>query len=68
MPINAKRPDGTPYPPGNWIGNNGFHSRHVGGAQFAMSDGSVRFLSENIALGLYRALATVNGGEVTGEF
>ncbi len=68
MPINAKRPDGTPYPAGNWTGNNGFHSRHAGGAQFALADGSVRFLSENIALGLYRALATVDGGEVTGEF
>jgi hypothetical protein len=67
-PINARRPDGTPYAPTDWQGNNGFHSWHVGGAQFALSDGSVRFLSENMALGLYRALATIAGGEVTGEF
>ena len=67
-PINARRPDGTPYAPTDWQGNNGFHSWHVGGAQFALADGSVRFLSENMALGLYRALATVAGGEVTGEF
>jgi hypothetical protein len=33
-----------------------------------MADGSVRFLSENMALGLYRALATLRGGEVAGEF
>jgi prepilin-type N-terminal cleavage/methylation domain-containing protein len=68
FPINARRPDGTPYAPTDWQGNNGFHSWHVGGAQFALSDGSVRFLSENMALGLYRALATVAGGEVTGEY
>lgn len=68
MPINAKRPNGTPYPSGDWMGQNGFHSRHVGGAQFAFADGSVRFLSENMALGLYRALATVAGGEPVSEF
>jgi prepilin-type processing-associated H-X9-DG protein len=68
FPINAKRPDGTPYPPGDWQGQNGFHSRHTGGAHFGLADGSVRFLSENMALGLFRALATVRGREPVGEF
>jgi prepilin-type processing-associated H-X9-DG protein len=68
MPINAKRPNGTPYASGDWMGQNGFHSRHTGGAQFAFGDGSVRFLSENMALGLYRALATVAGQELVSEF
>lgn len=45
-----------------------FGSYHVGGAQFALGDGSVRFLSENIDLNLLRALGSVNGGEVIGEF
>ena len=68
LPINAKRPNGAAYTPGDWLGRNGFRSRHTGGSQFALADGSVRFLSENMALGLYRALATVAGSEVVGEF
>lgn len=43
-------------------------SNHVGGAQFCLGDGSVRFVSENIDEGTYKSLATVRGGEVIGEF
>lgn len=68
MPINARRPNGVPYASGDWTGQTGFHSRHTGGAHFALADGTVRFLSENMALGLYRALATVSGGEVVSDF
>ncbi len=46
----------------------GFNSQHVGGGQFLMLDGSCRFVSENIDLGLYRAIATVDASEVIGEF
>jgi hypothetical protein len=45
-----------------------FGSYHVGGAQYTLADGSVRFISENVDLNLYRALGTRAGGEVTGEF
>ena len=45
-----------------------FSSHHVGGSQFCLGDGSVRFISENIDHGLYQALATIKGGEVVGEF
>ena len=45
-----------------------FSSRHEGGAQFVLGDGSVRFISENIDHGLYQSLATIQGGEVVGEF
>lgn len=44
-----------------------FGSRHTGGAQFAMADGSVRFLTENIDVRVYSALGTRDGGEVTSE-
>ena len=45
-----------------------FVSYHVGGAHFALADGSVRFISENIDLNLYQALATIKGREPVGEF
>lgn len=58
----------------------GASSTHKGGAQFALADGSVRFLSENIdhdpsgATGsrpvnsTYERLTAINDGQVVGEF
>jgi hypothetical protein len=43
-------------------------SYHEGGVHSGMADGSVRFISENIDLGLYQALASKAGGEITGSF
>lgn len=53
---------------GNWPNNYGFNSKHIGGGHFALLDGSARFVSENIDIGVYRAAATLSGGEVAGEF
>jgi prepilin-type N-terminal cleavage/methylation domain-containing protein/prepilin-type processing-associated H-X9-DG protein len=50
--------------PGDWGNLYSFRSRHTGGLQFAMADGSVVFISQNIDLNLYRALATYANGEV----
>ncbi|MGZ0172843.1 MAG: DUF1559 domain-containing protein [Planctomycetales bacterium] len=38
-------------------------SWHVGGAQAAFADGTVRFISQDIDPGVLKALTTVNGGE-----
>lgn len=43
-------------------------SYHIGGVQGAMTDGSVRFFSENIDLTLWQALGTRGGREVVGDF
>ena len=43
-------------------------SYHVGGVHALMADGVVRFVSENIDLGTWQDLATIQGGEVIGEF
>ena len=37
---------------------------HPGGANFALGDGSVRFLKETIATSVYQALGTKANGEV----
>ena len=42
-----------------------FGSRHPGGAQFCLGDGSVHFISETIDFQVYQSLGTIDGGEVT---
>ena len=43
-------------------------SRHTGGVQVTLADGSCRFVSDNIDLGIWRNLSTTRGSEVVGEF
>lgn len=47
----------------NWYRTCGFKSGHPGGANFAMGDASVHFISENIDYELYNNLGTRAGGE-----
>jgi prepilin-type N-terminal cleavage/methylation domain-containing protein/prepilin-type processing-associated H-X9-DG protein len=63
IPPNAKQPDGSDFPPDQWQCLHGFKSRHPGGLQFAYADGSVHFIRDGIALGVYRAMATIAGNE-----
>ena len=46
----------------------GFKSRHVGGAQFVLMDGSVRFISQNVDFLTYNRLGDRRDGAVVGEF
>jgi prepilin-type N-terminal cleavage/methylation domain-containing protein/prepilin-type processing-associated H-X9-DG protein len=43
-------------------------SRHPGGVNSLFGDGSVHFIPSTIALATWRALGTMNGGEVLGEY
>jgi prepilin-type N-terminal cleavage/methylation domain-containing protein len=52
----------------NWQTSQGFKSRHVGGAQFVLADGSARFISENIDYMTYQRLGDRRDGQVVGEF
>jgi prepilin-type N-terminal cleavage/methylation domain-containing protein/prepilin-type processing-associated H-X9-DG protein len=59
----------TPYNGSDNANNTSFGSNHgSGGANFAMADGSVRFISATINMGTYLSLASYNGGEVIGSF
>ena len=55
-------------PGGSNTCKRGFGSFHEGGIQFLLGDGSARFISENIDTNLLGGLATIQGGEIIGEF
>ncbi len=55
-PINA----GASY---GLFNDAGFGSRHPGGTQFLIADGSTHFLSETISYDVYLSTASRNGGE-----
>ncbi len=62
---NAMRPGQRGYNNAqDWPNVYSFRSYHTGGANFALADGSVRFVSETIALSIYRNAASYAGSEV----
>ena len=63
----AGRGDPPLVPLGNLGVNDKYYaarSRHPGGVNTAMCDGSVRFAKNSINIFIWRALSTTNGGEV----
>ncbi len=64
--------NGTPEVPcrecRNGLTEQHIRSWHEGGAQVGLADGSVRFISSNIDTNTFKALGTIRGGEVIGEF
>jgi prepilin-type processing-associated H-X9-DG protein len=44
--------------------HNTARSRHTGGVNASMCDGSVRFVPNSISLQAWQAMGTMNGGEV----
>ena len=63
IPLNTMETDAT-APGTSWWRTSGFKSLHAGGANFAMADGSITFLSETIDYKLYNNLGTRAGGEM----
>jgi prepilin-type processing-associated H-X9-DG protein len=56
-----------PPTPDTWENVVSFRSRHRGGLQFLMADGSVKFVSDSIEHDLYRRLSTKAGGSPADE-
>ncbi len=55
----------------NTVGGAGWtaaRSRHTGGVNILLCDGSVRFVQNSVALNVWRAASTIMGGEVPGNF
>jgi prepilin-type N-terminal cleavage/methylation domain-containing protein len=64
IPLNTNNAaNGTPYASSNWQNVFGFRSNHPNGALFCYADGSVHWVPNSIDFTLYRALATIRGGE-----
>jgi prepilin-type N-terminal cleavage/methylation domain-containing protein/prepilin-type processing-associated H-X9-DG protein len=61
--INLPHPGGEPYSYA-WAAG----SLHTGGAHILLGDGSVRFLNENVDLGIINALVSIGGMETVGEY
>ena len=58
--------DGLNYPLGG-VADASFNSKHTGGGNFVLADGSVRFINVNISATTYSALGSRNGGEPLGS-
>jgi len=68
IPLNNAMISGQPgfNNAGDWPNVYSFRSRHPGGANFALGDGSVRYVRDSISRVNYIAAATASGGEVIG--
>jgi prepilin-type processing-associated H-X9-DG protein len=55
---------GTPGLYGDQSCKRAFNSYHTSGANFALGDGSVRFISYNVDINALQNMATMSGGEV----
>ncbi len=64
--VRFNKPPNTAGLPGTrWYDPGSFHT---GGLHLLMSDGAVRFVSENVDFGTFRAIGTRNGSEAFSDF
>lgn len=71
LPTYWNQLEGEPHNPARTdrlTGPYAFSSFHTGGYQFALADGSVRFLSENIDANTFWAISAMSNNWVNGQF
>ncbi len=61
---NCKTPSGGEYGRTDWPNVYSFRSFHTNGLQFALGDGSVRYISTSISIAVYRGMASRSGDEI----
>jgi prepilin-type N-terminal cleavage/methylation domain-containing protein/prepilin-type processing-associated H-X9-DG protein len=68
--VNWAIPDGDPYMPVTTAGSqySAARSRHTGGVNAVLCDGSVRFFTNSTPSLTWQYLGTMNGGEVVSNF
>jgi prepilin-type N-terminal cleavage/methylation domain-containing protein/prepilin-type processing-associated H-X9-DG protein len=68
--VNWAIPNGDPKMPVNTAGSeySAARSRHAGGVNVTLADGSIRFIRDSIDLQTWRSLGTMDGGEVIGNY
>ena len=65
IPMNLEIAGVTPAAiASNWQQSMGLRSQHAGGMNLCFLDGHVRWVTKDIALVVYKQLATIDGGEV----
>jgi hypothetical protein len=66
--VISKADGGVRPPEGSLLDEMRWWSWHVGGTQFCLSDGSVRFVSNSVERSVVMALASRSGGETTPDW
>ena len=65
QPPGGPKPENPPYTNvGSAYTHKAARSRHPGGVNVIMADGSLHFVTNDIALATWRAMGTMNGSEV----
>ncbi|WP_339730130.1 DUF1559 domain-containing protein [uncultured Gimesia sp.] len=67
-PDSPEKDNDTPESNTRLLQVGGFSSYHTGGAHFGIGDGAVRFLSENISVPVYQALANRHDGQLISDY
>lgn len=62
--LNVSGTDGVKAFTDAWWDAQGFRSRHAGGVQFCLADGSVRYLADSVDDDVFRVSCTRNGEEL----